>query len=212
MISTGFGENVMRKAWLILMALISTNYSAYADTPIAPADSLAPIILNNDRLESVTAGAVSSVTMADAVAMGMTYGRTETTVMTYARARQGNWQTSGEGVSSAQGNGFALTKGSSVSSADTTGVSIGGQASASGEVAQAYTSVVTKAIDTRYAEIAIGHVRSIACCGSDTNTSVQASTFTNQDFSASHIMLKDVNTPRFSYSLGNAVIVSISHP
>jgi len=196
----------MRKAWFILVALLPTNYAAYALT----VESIAPIILNESMLDSVTAGAISSITTANAFAVGSTYAKTMTDVTDYAIARPGNLQSTGQGVAVAHGNDLAVAGGASVSNADTTGVSVAGVAVAVG--GDAYTSVWTKAIDTRNAEIAIGHVRSVACCGPDTYTSVQASTFTQQDSNAGHITLHDVNTPHSSHSIGNAVIVSISHP
>lgn len=196
----------MRKAWFILVALLPANYVAYALPPV----SFEPIILNESMLDSVTAGAVSSITTANAFAVGPTYAKTMTDVTDYAIGRQGNLQSTGQGVAVAHGNDLAVAGGTSVSSAGTTGVSVAGVAMAAG--GDAYTSVWTKSIETRNAEIAIGHVRSVACCGSDTYTSVQASTFTQQDSNAGHITLHDVNTPHSSHSIGNAVIVSISHP
>lgn len=202
----------MRKARFIFTSLILVNFSVSAVSPAFSADSLNSIVLNNDILDTITAGAVSSSTTTNALATGLTYAETETSVLTYAKVRQGNWQTGGEGDSAAQGNGLAYTEGSSISIADTTGVFIGGEAIVISEDAKAYTSVMTKAIDTRYAEIAIGHVRAVACCGSESDTNVQAATFTDADFSISQININEVNTAHFSQSVGNAVIVSISHP
>lgn len=193
----------MKRARFILLAIISASYSAYAQTPI---------ILNDATLDAVTAGAVASVAGAQALATGQTHAATQTHVLTYADARPGVWQTGGQSTALAQGNGLAFTAGTSASGAGTTGVSVGGTAIAIGDEANAYTSVRTKAIDTRYAEIAIGHIRSVACCGPDTDTRVQASIFTEQNFTAGHIALKEVETPRLSVSLSNAVIVSVSHP
>jgi hypothetical protein len=201
----------MSKAWAILLAFISASSSAYAETPVSPPDFLSPVILNEAMLDSVTAGAVSSTMTTNAFASGLTHATAKTDVMTSAD-RRGIWQTAGKGVSVAQADGLAFAEGTGVSSADTTGVSIGGSAIAFSDTADAYISVRTKAIDTRNAEIAIGHVRAIACCGADTDTSVQATTFTGQDFNAGHITLKEIDTPRLSYSLGHAVIVSVSHP
>lgn len=202
----------MRTSWVILSTLISASYVVHAETPASLSDSFTPITLNDVTLDSITAGGVASMTAADAFAYGQTYANTKTIVLTNAIARPGVMQTGGQGTSIAQGNGFAMTTGTSTSIAGTTGVSVGGTAAASGAVANAFTSVWTKAIDTRYADIAIGHVHSVACCGTATGTSAQASTFTGQDFNAAQIVLKDVNTPHLSLSVGNAVIVSVSHP
>ncbi|MGR9044828.1 MAG: hypothetical protein ACU83N_06005 [Gammaproteobacteria bacterium] len=202
----------MRTARLLLLGLLSSATFVHSANLNASAENSETIILTEFFLDKVTAGAVSSVTMTEALASGMTFAETKTQVMSDAYARQGNWSTHGKGSSTASGNGFAYTAGSSSSQADSTGVDIQGDALAIDSDASALTKIWTQAIDTRYAEIAIGHVRSVACCGSDTDTNVQASTFTDQAFSVSRITLNEVNTPRLAHSIGNVVIISISHP
>jgi hypothetical protein len=193
----------MKKACLMLLAFISANSSAYAQTPI---------VLNDITLDAVTAGAAASAAGANALATGQTHAATKTRVLTYANARPGVWQTGGKGTALAQGDGLAFTAGTSASSADTIGISIGGAAMAIIDEAKAYTSVRTKTIDTRYAEIAIGHARSMACCGPETGTSAHAAIFTEQNLTAGHVALKEIETPHSSISLSNAVIVSVAHP
>jgi hypothetical protein len=193
----------MKKARFLLPALISASCSAYANPPI---------VLNDATLDAVTAGAASSVAAAYAFASGPTNAAAKTSVLTYAKALQPNvWQTGSKVTAVAQSNGLAFTAGTSTSTAGTTGVSVGGSAIAVSDEAFARTSIRAKAIDTPHAEIAIGIVRSVACCGPDTDTSVQASTFTEQNFNASRIVLKEVKTPRLSMSVAIAVIVSLSH-
>lgn len=200
----------MRKAWLILVALLTTNYSVYAATPLPPSESTEPMILNESMLDSVTAGAISSTTLANAFAIDSSFAKTMTDITTYAIAREGSLQTEGKGVAIAQGNNLAFAGGSSISSSGTTGVSVEGMARAAG--GKAYILVRTKAINTRNVDIAIGHVRSIACCGSNTYTSAQTSTFTQQGFNISLNTLREVNTPNLSLSIGNAIVVSFLHP
>jgi len=201
----------MRIIWLILITFITTNNSAYAVTPISPSESIAPIVLNEAMLDSVTAGAISSTAITNAAATGLTYAKTNTEVMTYAKAKFGNLVTGGKGVATARGDMLAVTQGLSISNTDTVAVSVQGTAIAIDEDAYAYTSVFTKAISTRYVDIAIGRVRSVACCGADSYTNVQASTMTNQDSSISHIQTNQINTPQLSISSGIAIILSINN-
>jgi hypothetical protein len=191
----------MKTARFILPALISVSYPAYA---------LSPIVLDDAALEAVSAGAVSSIAAAYALASGPTYAETKTRVLTDAQARQKIWQTGSKVTAAAQSNGLAFTAGTSTSTAGTTGVSIESSSVAVSDEASTRTSIRTKAIDTPHAEIAIGIARSVACCGPETDTSVQASTFTEQDLNASHIVQQEVNTPHSSMSTAIAVIVSLS--
>ncbi len=158
-------------------------------------------------------GAISSTAITNAAATGLTYAKTNTEVMTYAKARFGNLVTGGKGVATARGDMLAVTQGLSISNTDTVAVSVQGTAIAIAidEDAYAYTSVFTKAISTRYVDIAIGRVRSVACCGADSYTNVQASTMTNQDSSISHIQTNQINTPQLSISSGIAIILSINN-
>jgi hypothetical protein len=192
----------MKTARFILPTLISVSYPAYA---------LTPIVLNDATLDAVSAGAVSSIGAAYALASGPTYAETKTRVLTDAQARPNIWQTGSKITASAQGDGLAFTAGTSTSTAGTTGVSVEGSAVAVSDEASTRTSIRTKAIDTPHGEIAIGIARSVACCGPDTDTSVQASTFTEQNLNAGHIVQQEVKTPRLSMSTAIAVIVSFSH-
>ncbi len=162
-------------------------------------------------LDSVTAGNISSTTMTNAAATGLTYAETNTKVMTYAKAKLGNLITGGKGVATARSDVLAFTQGLSLSSANTAAVSVEGTALAIGEDAYAKTFVFTKAISTRHVDIAIGRVRSVACCGADNYTNAQASTITNQDSSISHIRTNQINTRRLSISSATAIVISINN-
>lgn len=194
----------MRKAWFILVVLFSTSYPVYS----SPSTSSSPIILNESMLDSVTAGAISSTTTANAFAAGSTDAQTITEATTYAIALGKTVQTGGKGVAVAQGDILALAAGTSTSSSDATGVSVEGTAGAIG--GDAYTLVWTRAISTPGVDVAIGHVRSVACCGPNTYTSAQTSTSAPEGSTVSVNNLNTVNTPNLSLSVGNAVV--ISHP
>ncbi len=194
----------MRKAWFILVVLFSSNYSVYS----SPSESNSPMILNESMLDSVTAGAISSTITASGSAAGSTFAQTTIDATTYAVALGRTLQTGAKGVVFAQGDLLAFAGGSSTSSSDTTGVSVEGAAITTG--GKAYALVWTKYITTPGVSVVIGHVRSVACCGSDTYTSAQTSTFAPEGFNVSVNNLNEVNTPVLSLSVGNAVVVS--HP
>lgn len=197
----------MEKVCFILVVLLFSSYSAYSSTRLSPSESDSLMILNESMLDSVTAGAISSTVLANAVAVGSAFAKTMADATSYAIATGGNFQTGGQGEAVAQGDSLAFTEAASISSSDTTGVSVEGRAMTTD--GSAYTLVWTKVITTGGAEVAIGHVRSIACCGSDTYTSAQTSTFTQKDFSISRNRLNEVNTSHLSISIGNAIAVSL---
>ncbi|TRX02916.1 hypothetical protein [Candidatus Methylobacter oryzae] len=166
------------------------------------------MILNEAMLDSVTAGAISSTVSASGVAAGSTFTQTTIDATTYAIALGKTLQTGAKGVVFAQGDLLALASGSSSSSSGTTGVSVDGTAITIG--GQSYILVWTKDISTPGANVAIGHVRSVACCGPDAYASVQTSTFAPEGFNVSVNNINEVNTPVLSLAIGNAVVVS--HP
>ena len=193
----------MRKAWFISVILFSASYSAYS----SPSESGSPMILNEAMLDSVTAGAVSSMVTAGGSAAGSTFAQTTTDATTYAIALGKTLQTGAKGVVFAQGDFLALAGGSSTSSSGTTGVSVQGAAITIG--GESYILVWSKDISTPGANVAIGHVRAVACCGPDAYASVQTSTLAPEG-AVSVNTLNQVNTPVLSLAIGNAV--AVSHP
>lgn len=193
----------MKKAWFISVILFSASYSVYS----SPSESSLPMVLNESMLDSVTAGAISSTVTANGAAAGSTFAQITTDATTYASVLGQTLQTGAKGVVFAQGDLLALASGSSSSSSGTTGVSVDGTAITIG--GQAYILVWTKDISTPGANVAIGHVRAVACCGPDAYASVQTSTLA-PDGSVSVNNSNQVTTPVLSLAIGNAV--AVSHP
>jgi len=179
----------------------------------ATAENRQPVLLTDAQMDAVTAGGLlSSSTVMQASAVGPSYAAAATDTSTVSRIMPRIGRTQGTGRSTSISDGVAGTAGLSTSVADTAAVTVAGAATAVGDTALAETTVYTRGVDTQYANVSIGVVTSVACCGPATATTTDGAGIAAGDRGVVRVVSRDVTTPWFSRSQTVVVAISVDLP
>ncbi len=93
-------------------------------------------------------------------------------------------------------------------------VGMGAWAIADGSSTYTYTSTSTTVISTprNNVDIGLGFGKAVACCGSNTDTTVQAVYYAEGDRVIANSLVTDTRTPMFSLSHGVTTVIAVHVP
>ena len=117
-----------------------------------------PLLLNDEVMASVTAGAVRAATELDSYAQGNRYAQTQSQALALVGLTRGVWHSYSKLVGVSAGDGLAYNQGVSRALCNFYGINVSVFSLAVGETSSASSLVWTKILDTRFAEISLAHI------------------------------------------------------
>lgn len=131
------------------------------------------MLLDDQVMATVTAGAVSANTGINGYAQGDGYAQTQNQALALSGLTRGVWHSYSKLVGFSAADGLAYNQGVSRALCDFYGINVSIFALAVGETSSASSLVWTKILDTRFAEISLAHILNPSSSGDSLQTGFQ---------------------------------------